>query len=215
MSWYSKDEFEYKFAKRTLTNLELIEKEYRKEKSNGLSDQEICSVYEVTQLINSFTGFLVIPRAEFFDYLPDNISFDKESEAYSVLENIKEGKNKYKYKNTYHKCVKKNIDGKSKLEYYKEYEALTPKTLALRLRNAIAHSRITITPKKGYHDTSITGFVFEDSHTLKGKFINGIFKDTGNEEDRITQKFTVKLSVKEIRILVLSLCDLMLEQFEK
>lgn len=213
MSWYDKSEFEYEFARRTLVNLELIEKIYKEKKELGLSDKEIDSVYEVTQLINSFIGFLVIPRAEFFNYLPDDVSFEMESEAYRVLEKVKV--NKHKYSDTYRKCVNKHVGDKDALEYYEEFEELNPKTLSLRLRNAIAHSRIKITPIKGFQDTSIMGFVFEDSSDkLCGKFENGILNKKCKERTRINQEFMINLSVKEIRILVLAICKLMLKQYK-
>ena len=88
MSWYKKDEFEYVFASRTLKNLEFIETEYQKEKAQGKTNQEIDSVFEVTQLLNSFVGFNVLPRAQFFNNMSDDANFKDGSKEYCVFELI-------------------------------------------------------------------------------------------------------------------------------
>lgn len=53
---------EYVFAKRTLANLKYIDNEVEKHHEQGISDQDIHDLFEVTQLINSFVGLLIIPK---------------------------------------------------------------------------------------------------------------------------------------------------------
>ena len=61
MSAYATDDYEFSFAKRTLANLEFIKNRVREEREAGLKDNEITDAFEVTQLLNSFIGLIVIP----------------------------------------------------------------------------------------------------------------------------------------------------------
>ena len=94
MSAYSTEDYEFSFADRTIKNLEKIQQIVRDEKEKGKSDKDINDVFEVTQLINSFVGLLIIPREKCFKYMPDDISFPADSEAERLFINIKNDLNK-------------------------------------------------------------------------------------------------------------------------
>lgn len=209
MSWYNKEDFEYVFAVRTKKNLEFIERRYQDEKDEGKSDDEITDVFEVTQLLNSFMGLLVFPREGCFDNLPDNAEFEMGSEGDEILKKLRNDKDCYH--STYRCCIK---NGRNKT-YYEEYEELTPKVLALRLRNAVSHKRLEILPIKCRTDNKIDGFIFRDDSVLYGRFDKGMLvkEKPNNDVNKISQSFFIKLSIKEIRALLYSLSDLLLSQY--
>ena len=65
------------FARRTIINLEII-KDY---KANTKGE-----VYEVTQLINSMLGLLVLPREHFIDEIPETPLKDLENEGWPRIQ---------------------------------------------------------------------------------------------------------------------------------
>lgn len=85
MSVYSSEDYEFSFAERTIKNLDFIQKRVNEEKSEGKEDWEITDAFEVTQLINSFVGLLIIPRQKCFKYMRDDISFPTNSPADILL----------------------------------------------------------------------------------------------------------------------------------
>ena len=212
MSWYNKEEFEYVFAKRTLKNLEFIEERYAKEKAEGKDDQDIEDVFEVTQLLNSFIGFIVIPRQEFYDYLPDNVSFEENSRAQMIMDSIKAEK---RFVDSYLRSKTITRKGRQFIEYYDEKEQLTPKVLIHRLRNAISHNNICIEPIKCEQLRKIEGFKFTDSNKIYGTVKDGRFVKPfpGDKIETREQFFKITLKVDELRVLVVALCSLMLKQY--
>lgn len=107
MMYASEREFIKDFAERTKNNCEAMKKGQR-------------PYYEVTQLINSMVGLLVIPQTEIYQEITDKmISAD-------LLNDVK-------------KCVKRNT--------YKD-EDNDLKTIARHIRNGIAHSRIGFCAEK-------------------------------------------------------------------
>ena len=156
MSTYATDDYEFSFAKRTLANLEFIENRVREEREAGLKDNEITDAFEVTQLLNSFIGLLVIPRARCFEFMDDNISFPKDSEAYTIFNKVISDPTRFK--DTYHERVLKN----EKWSKTDRLEKITPKTLVLRLRNAVSHDRLTIHPTSLRNNNVITVIEFSD-----------------------------------------------------
>lgn len=75
MSAFSTNDYEFGFAERTLKNLSFIQNHVVKEKAAGKKDEGIMDAFEITQLINSFVGLLIIPRQKCFKYMPDDIAF--------------------------------------------------------------------------------------------------------------------------------------------
>ena len=89
MSAYSTDDYEFSFAQRTIKNLEFIQSRVKEERHQGKKDYEIQDAFEVTQLINSFVGLLIIPRQMCFKFLPDNAKFPEGSEAEKLFDRIR------------------------------------------------------------------------------------------------------------------------------
>lgn len=192
MSAYDTADYEFSFAKRTLKNLEFIKKRVAEEKASGKSDDEITDAFEVTQLINSFVGLLIIPRERCFNCMPDNIAFPKGSEAEKLFQKIKSDLRLCE--DTYYKKVWD--DEQKKLVKTDEIEEVTPKILALRLRNAVAHDHLIIQPQSPGKDKPITGIEFSDIPTRK--------------REAMKEHFMLKLSVDETEIFVKALCELLL-----
>lgn len=82
----------------------------------------------------------------------------------------------------------------------KEFEKVTPKILALRLRNAVSHDHLVIQPLSPGKDKPITGIEFSD----KPK------KEAGNK-----QYFRLKLTIEETEILVKALAELLLSCYPR
>ncbi|MDF2819887.1 MAG: hypothetical protein K0R15_328 [Clostridiales bacterium] len=140
MSAYSTDDYEFSFAERTIKNLELIQRRVSDEKEQGKSDKDITDAFEVTQLINSFVGLLIIPRQKCFKYMPDDIKFPRNSAAEELFGRIKNDSNICEY--TYFK--QKRLNGK--WVKTSEIEEISPKILSLRMRNAVSHDHLRIQP---------------------------------------------------------------------
>lgn len=69
MSGYEQGKHVYEIAKRTISNLEIIERIAKNERNLPESQK---TAFEVTQLINSFVGLLIAPQSSFYDYYPQN-----------------------------------------------------------------------------------------------------------------------------------------------
>ncbi len=192
MSAYSTDDYEFSFAERTIKNLEKIQQIVKEEKSSGKHDKDIKDAFEVTQLINSFVGLLIIPRQKCFKYMPDDISFPKGSEADKLFYLIKTTPDKCE--DTYFKREWDNDAGK--FVKTKEIEEVTPKILALRLRNAVSHDHLIIQPVSPGRDGIITGVEFSDKPT--------------RVRDAKKEYFRLILSIHETEILVRALSKLLL-----
>lgn len=192
MSAYNTNDYEFSFAQRTLKNLEFIQKRVAEEKKQGKKDHEIQDAFEVTQLINSFIGLLVIPRQMCFKYMPDDASFPAESNAQKLFDRIKT--DTAFCEDTYRKWIKDENTGKwVKTE---DIEEVTPKILALRLRNAVSHDHLAIQPISPGKNGVITGIEFSDKPTRK--------------KDAKREFFRLLLTIPETEILVRALSELLL-----
>lgn len=192
MSAYSTDDYEFSFAQRTLKNLEFIQSRVAEEKRQGKKDHEIQDAFEVTQLINSFVGFLIIPRQMCFKYLPDNAFFPAGSDAQKLFDTIKGDPNKCE--DTYRKRVQDPITGK--WVKTNEQEEVTPKILALRLRNAVSHDHLIIQPISPGKNGIITGIEFSDKPT--------------RARSARREYFRLLLTIDETEVLVKALSELLL-----
>lgn len=197
MSAYSTDDYEFSFAQRTLKNLEFIKARVEEEKRQGKEDHEIKDAFEVTQLINSFVGLLIIPRQMCFKYLPDDASFPAGSEAQRLFESIKN--NPAKCEDTYRKKEYNSYTGK--LVVTDEQEEITPKILALRLRNAVSHDHLIIQPLSPGKNGVITGIEFSDKPT--------------RAREAKKEYFRLLLTIDETEILVRALSELLLSCYPK
>ena len=192
MSAYDTKDYEFSFAKRTIKNLEFIQKRVETEKEEGKTDKDITDVFEVTQLINSFVGLLIIPRQMCFKYMPNDISFPLGSPANELFNKIKS--DTLVCEDTYFK-TKWNQQSR-RWEKVNEYEEVTPKVLALRMRNAVSHDNLVIHPISPGKDGAITGIEFSD-------------KPSRNDNET-KEYFKLVLTIKETEILVKALSELLL-----
>ena len=192
MSAYSTDDYEFSFADRTIKNLEFIQRYVVAEKEKGKADSKITDAFEVTQLINSFVGLLIIPRQKCFKYMPDDIMFPSNSDAAKLFNKII--KEPDKCIDTYFEQKRNSETGK--WESTNRREKITPKILVLRLRNAICHDNLVIRPLSPGKDGVITGIEFLDR---KGK----------------EERFKLILTIEETEILVKALSELLLSCYPK
>lgn len=194
MSAYSTDDYEFSFAERTIKNLELVQRKVADEKAAGKSDKDITDAFEVTQLINSFVGLLIIPRQKCFKYMPEDLAFPQGSAAEALFNKIKSDSNICE--DTYLK--KERLNG----EWIKtsEIEEVTPKILALRLRNAVSHDHLIIQPLSPGKEGVISGIEFSDKPI----------------QNRVARKeyFRLVLTVEETEILVKALSELLLSCYQ-
>lgn len=197
MSAYSTDDYEFSFAERTIKNLEKIQQIVREEKQAGKTDTNIEDAFEVTQLINSFVGLLIIPRQMCFKYMPDEISFPNGSEAEKLFRNIIE--DPHKCEDTYYK--REWDPTRRKYVKTKEIEEVTPKILALRLRNAVSHDHLIIQPVSPGRKGVITGIEFSDKPT--------------RAREAKKEYFRLILSIEETEILVKALSELLLSCYPR
>ena len=197
MSAYSTDDYEFSFAERTVKNLEKIQQIVREEKQAGKTDKDIKDAFEVTQLINSFVGLLIIPRQKCFKYMPDDISFPKGSKAEILFNSITA--DPQKCEDTY---LKQEWDPiKRKYVKTREIEEVTPKLLALRLRNAVSYDHLIIQPVTPGKDGVITGVEFSDKPT--------------RAREAKKEYFRLILSIEETEVLVKALSELLLSCYPK
>ena len=149
--------FEKEFAKRTLANLHFIDREVERRRVLGKDDRDIHDVFEVTQLINSFVGMIILPKESFYRKLRGYSRF-LAPRANLLLDNLSNDPEKYTSSYTF--------------EYRGETvrEQLTPKTLSRHFRNAIAHNNLEILPKDYASEGKVTGFVFKDSNNYGEEF---------------------------------------------
>lgn len=149
--------FEKEFAKRTLANLHFIDEEIKKRHRLGIDDRDIHDVFEVTQLINSFVGMIILPKETFYRNLRGYSRF-LSPKAKLLLDNLANDPRKYSSTYTY--------------EHRGEQirEQLTPKNLSRHFRNAIAHNNLEILPQDYTGEGKVTGFVFKDSNNYGEEF---------------------------------------------
>lgn len=149
--------FEKEFAKRTLANLRFIDDEVKRRREQGIDDRDIHDVFEVTQLINSFVGLIILPKESFYQRLQYYNRF-LSNKANRLLNNLSNDLTKYKSTYTY------EHDGRI------FNERLSPKTLSRHFRNAIAHNNLEILPVDYTSEGKVTGFVFKDKNNYGETF---------------------------------------------
>ncbi len=149
--------FEKEFAKRTLANLRFIDEEINKRHRLGIDDRDIHDVFEVTQLINSFIGMIILPKETFYRKLGRFRRF-LTPKAKLLLDDLSNNPRKYTSTYTY------EHDGEQ------IREQLTPKSLSRHFRNAIAHNNLEILPQDYTGEGKVTGFVFKDHNDYGEEF---------------------------------------------
>lgn len=169
--------FEKEFAKRTLANLRFIDAEIEKRHAQGIDDKDIHDVFEVTQLINSFVGMVILPKEKFFNSLRGYNRF-LSPEANQLLHNLTNDRRRYFSSYTF------EYQGRT------VREELNPKNLSRHFRNAIAHNNLEILPQDFTGEGKVTGVIFKDNY--------------------YDEKFRLELDLKEIRILLEAVCELIL-----
>lgn len=181
------DDFVMDFARRTKTNLEFIKNEVMRQKENGIKEGEI-SVFEATQLINSFVGFLIFPKQRYFYNLDSNVEFRLERTV-GIFEKIRNNPQEYQYSSTYWK-----FDTNLRNYDMNEYEELTAKNLILHLRNAIGHERLSVFPVNSATTEKIEGFTFKDQKKYAGEWM----------------EFSIMIPIDDLEELIYGMCDLLL-----
>ena len=172
MSGYNMEYFISDFAMRTKINLEIIN-----EKAESSFQSE--KVYEVTQLINSFLGLVVLPNEKF-----KNWQEMKNSEMKEVEENI-------------WKLLKTCADNNRYFNSYDDKESKNVQKFIDHIRNSVSHSG-----KLGLHfypvieggDSNITHIIFYDSDYSILLRRNKKCPEIAHEKAR---EFCLKLTVKE------------------
>lgn len=149
---YNNMPFEVEFARRTLLNLKFIDNAVEARHKQGLTDNEINDVFEVTQLINSFVGLLIIPSEGHGPILNTHQFYSNEAKA--ITKSLENDKNRYHSSYCYF----------SKWDNKYHQETLSPRSLSRHFRNAVAHDHLKMQPEYLSESESITGFVFEDNY---------------------------------------------------
>lgn len=163
------------FAERTKANLETIKKISRGDYP------ELNNVYEVTQLINSFLGLVVLPNEKYKKWEKKKSTEMKatENQIWKLLE-ICEGENRY-------------------YNSFRDRQSKKIMSFIGHLRNAISHSGnlgIHFYPLEEGGDNSVTHILFYDSDYSILK------KRKGQENSKKPSEFCLKLTITEISMLV-------------
>lgn len=182
MSGYNMEHFLKDFANRTIHNLQFIEER-----------SEQYSLYEVTQLINSLLGLIIIPVEAYKKTckINDKILVQLSEKDYNTINNIL---NTCKLQNRLYSDYRKNRSEEQK-------ERLNVSNFISHLRNAIAHggnNGIHFYPVSEYG--TISSVIFYDNNEINHK--------------KEINEFCIKLTVDELRILVVAISNLYC-QFEK
>lgn len=175
------------FAQRTKENLKFIKEEADRQRASGIKEENL-TVFEVTQMINSFVGFIMFPKQMFFRYLEPDAEFITE-ESKQIFERISTNREKYKYYSTY-----KKYNEKTKKYDERENEELTAKTLILHFRNAIGHEKLSVLPIHSDTTKTIQAFKIEDSRKFKNDLM----------------EFSIEIPIEELEELIIGMCDLLL-----
>ena len=183
MSGYNMEYFISDFAMRTKANLEMINEKAELPLQSG-------KVYEVTQLINSFLGLVVLPNEKFKKWQEK-----KNPEMKAVEEKIWE-------------LLKTCADDNRYFNSYDDKESKNVQRFIDHIRNSVSHSG-----KLGLHfypvveggDSNITHIIFYDSDysILLGR--NKKSPEIAHEKAR---EFCLKLTIKEAGYLADYIADL-------
>lgn len=186
MAIYSND-YLMDFAQRTKDNLYFIKNEVERQRTNGIKEEEL-TVFEVTQLIYSFVGFVMFPKQKYFDFLDPKVEFSTE-DSKKVFEKICDNPKKYHYYSSY-----KKYDENTRDYIMNENEELTAKTLILHFRNAVGHDNLSVIPKESRKTNKIEAFIIQDQKKYRGTVM----------------KFSVRIPVEDLEDLIIGMCDLLL-----
>lgn len=210
MSYYRGDEYIFDFAERTKKNLVFIEKYVDEQKSKGVPVEDI-QVFEVTQLINSFMGLLVLPKESDIAFLDDDISKYLSEETQSIFSGLVRNHNLELF------CYEKKYKGRK----IKRKLLLTPRLLIYCLRNSICHDEARVEPQRPTKGNEIEKWCFKSG----GKPINAKVERsstmgnlwniqiTKNKYDPLwILDFSITLSIHEIKELLFVTSDLLLAQ---
>lgn len=163
MSAYSYETFIKDFAERTWKNYEKI--------LHAKEDDE-RNRYEVTQLINSLFGLLIVPN-EKYKY--------RRNHANGIKENVLRRTEEYKHIKNLICTLKENHKLSSSYDEYERYEV---SNFIKHLRNSLAHS--------GNH--GINFFPVDEGNEITGVYFYDTNETSGEE-------FCVRLSICEIHLL--------------
>lgn len=167
------------FGERTRKNLDVIERI-----SNEQQDAIEPQVYEVTQLINSLLGLLIIPQ-----------------QALQAAQNTS-NYNAYRfYDNGELRALIKSLQERKRL--YPSNEHISEEEFIRRMRNAVAHPDrgIQFFPISNYK-ISNQGYIHKSKKTKKISYI--YFMDRENDYEGV---FCVLLSLDEVRKVAISISD--------
>lgn len=186
MSGYNIDYFIADFSKRTLSNLKVIEQ------LKAESIQTTNEIFEVTQLINSLFGLIVVTYEAIKPYKNPNKPVDRMRSFHSQ-------ERKLKAANTvaYGKIIELIHDLQRSSRYYNSYKEekdLTGRLLIRfveHMRNSLAHGG----------DTGLLFHPIVLNENEQDKIKTVIFEDT-NLNDK-TERFIVELDLEEIKLFVL------------
>lgn len=172
MSSYNMENFLDDFAKRTMANLKYIEDKAKSE-----------NLFEVTQLINSMLGLIILPveATNRVDKITDKKIKDLMIEDYNTIVDLIQ------------KCKSEN---RFFSDYMDDIPSMSILNLIKHIRNAVAHSG-----NHGIHFYPISE---------NGQISNIIFYDFKKNQDnnQPDEEFCIKLSVDELKKLVISLSNI-------
>ena len=202
MNQFTEADLEYDYIYKTKKNMEFIEQQCNREME---SDEDFSEMYEITQLMNSFFGLLMIPREGYFERLHKDFADDAQArELYKKLK-----WDHAKYSNTFLKTENQKLLYSS--------EEMTVKTLLRRLRSAVAHAGFKPYPEYVTETALIEGYEFTDHSTIYGFFGSDAINLCKGETlgaQTYEQNFRLVLSMDEIRMLFFDFCDLILSHYE-
>ena len=202
MSLYPDGRFIESFAERTKSNLLLIEDIVKDDKN-----RKAC---EVTQLINSIIGLLVFPKEGYFNLIPSNTTFLNNEDAMNIFCKYCQNSGEYQYLNTY----RKRVNGKPTYEI----EDFTIPFLIKRLRNSVSHENINILPQEPKSGTDIESIKFVDKgrqpllfYKEDHTFIDNDKIKKGEKYEKVFERFSIIINIKDLHILLYAICDLLLD----
>ena len=172
MSGYNMEYFISDFAKRTKMNLEIINE-------IAASSFQGRKAYEVTQLINSFLGLVVLPNEKFKNWEKKK-SPDMKSTEDKIWDLLKKCESDHRYFNTF-----SDKDSKKALSFINH------------IRNSISHSGnmgLHFYPIVEGGDSNITHIIFYDSNYSQIMQRNQNNPDIAHKK---AKEFCLKLTVKE------------------
>ena len=205
MSYYSKDQFEYSFALRTAYNYKYVKEEVKRRRAAGEKEEDY-RLYEVTQLMNSFVGLLILPHENYFKNIRNDIYFEEGSEAYKLLNKVN---------NEHYDSYLIETSRNRYREKYPEEKAIDAKTFIKRIRDSVAHGKFSVYPESFHnHKNEITHLRFESSKSLKGYWTEGdtvfvvprIGEPDFNETEIYREEYSIVLSIEEIEVLLFAIC---------